>query len=466
MSESQTLVVKLGTSVLTGGSRRLNRAHIVELVRQCAQLHAMGHRIVIVTSGAIAAGREHLGYPELPATIASKQLLAAVGQSRLIQLWEQLFSIYGIHVGQMLLTRADMEDRERFLNARDTLRALLDNSIVPVINENDAVATAEIKVGDNDNLSALAAILAGADKLLLLTDQPGLFTADPRSNPQAELIKDVYGIDDALRAIAGDSVSGLGTGGMGTKLQAADGACRAGIDTIIAAGNRPDVIGHAMAGLPVGTCFHAQESPLENRKRWIFGAPPAGEITVDAGATQAILERGSSLLPKGIKIVSGNFSRGEVIRIRNSEGRDIAHGVSRYNSDALRLINRYFTHLPRSVLQDMTLLALGINHKTAPVALREKVTFSPDSMEAALTNLLEQPSVSGGVVLSTCNRTEIYLSVDEQNNQRDQLIDWLCRYHNINPQELMSSLYWHQDNEAVTFFGSNVSPTVSVLSSA
>ncbi len=202
-----------------------------------------------------------------------------MGQSRLIQLWEQLFSIYGIHVGQMLLTRADMEDRERFLNARDTLRALLDNSIVPVINENDAVATAEIKVGDNDNLSALAAILAGADKLLLLTDQPGLFTADPRSNPQAELIKDVYGIDDALRAIAGDSVSGLGTGGMGTKLQAADVACRAGIDTIIAAGNRPDVIGHAMAGLPVGTCFHAQESPLENRKRWIFGAPPAGEIT-------------------------------------------------------------------------------------------------------------------------------------------------------------------------------------------
>ncbi|HFO2535067.1 TPA: glutamate 5-kinase, partial [Yersinia enterocolitica] len=150
MSGSQTLVVKLGTSVLTGGSRRLNCAHIVELVRQCAQQHAKGHRIVIVTSGAIAAGREHLGYPELPATIASKQLLAAVGQSRLIQLWEQLFSIYGIHVGQMLLTRADLEDRERFLNARDTMNALLDNRIVPVINENDAVATAEIKVGDND----------------------------------------------------------------------------------------------------------------------------------------------------------------------------------------------------------------------------------------------------------------------------------------------------------------------------
>jgi glutamate 5-kinase len=196
MSDSQTLVVKLGTSVLTGGSRRLNRAHIVELVRQCAQLHAAGHRIVIVTSGAIAAGREHLGYPELPATIASKQLLAAVGQSRLIQLWEQLFSIYGIHVGQMLLTRADMEDRERFLNARDTLRALLDNNIVPVINENAAVRPLKSKWAITIT-SALAAILAGADKLLLLTDQQGLFTADPR--PDAELIKDVHGIDDALR---------------------------------------------------------------------------------------------------------------------------------------------------------------------------------------------------------------------------------------------------------------------------
>ncbi|MEM6160457.1 glutamate 5-kinase [Erwinia sp. P6884] len=338
MSSSQTLVVKLGTSVLTGGSRRLNRAHIVELVRQCAQQHAAGHRIVIVTSGAMAAGREHLGHPELPPTIASKQLLAAVGQSRLIQLWEQLFSIYGIHIGQMLLTRADLEDRERFLNARDTLRALLDNHIVPVINENDAVATAEIKVGDNDNLSALAAMLAGADKLLLLTDQPGLFTADPRNDPTAELIRDVHGIDDALRALAGDSVSGLGTGGMATKLQAADVACRAGIDTIIAAGSRPDVIGDVIASKPVGTRFHALETPLENRKRWIFGAPPAGEVTIDDGALSAILERGSSLLPKGIRGITGNFSRGEVIRIRNLQGRDVAHGVCRYNSDAMRMI--------------------------------------------------------------------------------------------------------------------------------
>ncbi|PWW04681.1 glutamate 5-kinase [Mangrovibacter plantisponsor] len=338
MSNSQTLVVKLGTSVLTGGSRRLNRAHIVELVRQCAQLHSAGHRIVIVTSGAIAAGREHLGYPELPATIASKQLLAAVGQSRLIQLWEQLFSIYGIHVGQMLLTRADMEDRERFLNARDTLRALLDNRIVPVINENDAVVTSEIKVGDNDNLSALAAILAGADKLLLLTDQQGLFTADPRNNPTAELIKEVHGIDDTLRAIAGDSVSGLGTGGMSTKLQAADVAGRAGVEVVIAAGSKPGVISDVMEGISVGTRFHPLDTPLENRKRWIFGAPPAGELIIDDGALNALESRGSSLLPKGIKEVTGNFSRGEVIRIRSLDGRDVAHGVSRYNSDALRRI--------------------------------------------------------------------------------------------------------------------------------
>ncbi|WP_304168240.1 glutamate 5-kinase [Lonsdalea britannica] len=338
MSGSQTMVVKLGTSVLTGGSSRLNRAHIVELVRQCAQLHAAGHRIVIVTSGAIAAGREHLGYPDLPVNVATKQLLAAVGQSRLIQLWEQLFSIYGIHIGQMLLTRADMEDRERFLNARDTMRALLDNRVVPVINENDAVATLEIKVGDNDNLSALVAIMADADKLLLLTDQKGLFTADPRDNPDAKLISDVQTITDELRHIAGGSVSGLGTGGMSTKIQAAEVACRAGIDVIIAEGCRLGVIGDVMNNVSVGTHFHAVDEPLEKRKRWIFGAPPAGEIIVDDGALSAIQERGSSLLPKGIREVTGIFSRGEVICVRSLSGRDLAHAVTRYNSDALRMI--------------------------------------------------------------------------------------------------------------------------------
>ncbi len=338
MKERQTLVVKLGTSVLTGGARQLQPALMLELVRACAVAIKAGHRVVLVTSGAIAAGREHLGHPPLPPTIASRQLLAAVGQSRLIQVWEQLFAIYGINVGQMLLTRADMEDREHFLNARDVLHALLDNHIIPIINENDAVATEEIKVGDNDNLSALVAILSQADKLLLLTDQMGLFTADPRHDPQAELIRDVSVIDDRLRALAGDSVSGLGTGGMLTKLQAADVACRAGIEVTIATGSQPDAINRVLDGENPGTRFHAALQTLDARKYWIFGAPTAGTVTIDDGALQALLNKGSSLLPKGIVQVQGNFSRGEVVALKNSQGKTVAQGVTRYNSDALRSI--------------------------------------------------------------------------------------------------------------------------------
>ena len=187
-TDSQTIVIKLGTSVLTSGSARLDRAHMVEIVRQCAQLHTRGHQVIIVTSGAIAAGKEHLDMQEIEPTIANKQMLAAVGQGQLIREWENLFNIYNMHIGQMLLTRADLDCHERYLNARDTIQTLLKYRIIPIINENDAVATLEIKVGDNDNLSALVALLADAQKLLLLTDQQGLFTADPRSNPKAKLI--------------------------------------------------------------------------------------------------------------------------------------------------------------------------------------------------------------------------------------------------------------------------------------
>lgn len=335
----QTIVVKLGTSVLTGGTLKLDRAHMVELVRQCAHLRRYGHKVIIVTSGAIAAGREHLDYPELPKTMASKQLLAAVGQSRLIQEWESLFGIYGLHVGQMLLTRADLDDRERYLNARDMLIALLDNGIIPVVNENDAVATTEIKVGDNDNLSALVGILGGADKLLLLTDQPGLFTADPRNNPDAELIREVHTIDETLRKLAGGSAGGLGTGGMATKLQAADVARRAGIEVIIAAGSRPDVISDLASGESVGTRFLPLDTPLESRKRWILaGPPPAGDIVIDAGAAKAVLERGSSLLSKGITEVKGIFERGEVARIFDTNGVFLARGICRYSSHDMAMI--------------------------------------------------------------------------------------------------------------------------------
>lgn len=256
-----------------------------------------------------------------------------------MQEWASLFEIYGLQVGQMLLTRADVEDRRRFLNARDMLQALLDQRIIPIINENDAVATAEIKVGDNDNLSALVVILAEADLLMLLTDQPGLFTADPRTNSDAELIPEVAAIDDTLRQLAGGSVSGLGVGGMATKLQAADVARRAGADVVIASGRAPNVIGRLVRNESLGTRFPALETPLENRKRWIFAAPtPAGSVTVDPGAVKALVAQKRSLLPAGITAVTGSFDRGDTISILQPNGRELARGITRYNSAETALI--------------------------------------------------------------------------------------------------------------------------------
>ncbi|EIO4104189.1 glutamate 5-kinase [Vibrio vulnificus] len=342
-SQPKTIVVKLGTSVLTGGTLALDRAHMVELARQCAELKKQGHSVVVVSSGAIAAGREHLGYPALPNAMASKQLLAAVGQSQLIQTWESLFALYGIKIGQMLLTRADLEDRERFLNARDTINALVENGIIPVVNENDAVATSEIKVGDNDNLSALVGILCGADKLLLLTDQKGLYTADPRKDPNAELIKEVKVIDDTLRKIAGGSGTTLGTGGMATKLQAADIARRAGIEVIIAAGRGQNVIFDALSPVPQGTRFLPCEEALENRKRWILAGPAAsGDIVIDQGAVKAVVEKGGSLLAKGVTKVLGEFSRGEVVRVTDAQGHLVARGIASYsNQDMAKIAGKH-----------------------------------------------------------------------------------------------------------------------------
>jgi glutamate 5-kinase len=333
------IVIKLGTSVLTGGTRKLDRAHMVELVRQCAQLHDQGLDVIVVTSGAIAAGRDRLGHPKLPPTVAAKQMLAAVGQSSLMLVWESLFELYNIHVGQLLLTRADVRNRVRFLNARDALHTLLEYRIVPIINENDAVATAEIKVGDNDNLSALVALLAEADLLLILTDLDGLYTADPRTHPDAQLIPEVREIDESVAALAGGSVSGLGTGGMTTKLQAADIARRAGATVVIAAGRAPEVILAAARGDPIGTRFPPLESPLDNRKRWIFGGTtPDGRLIVDAGAARALREKGSSLLPAGVTGVEGDFGRGDTVLIVGPEDRQLARGIARYGADDLRRI--------------------------------------------------------------------------------------------------------------------------------
>lgn len=332
----QRIVVKLGTSVLTGGTPKLDHPHMVELVRQCAELYRQGREIVICTSGAIAVGRHRLDFPDIPNTVTNKQMFAAVGQSRLMQMWERYFEIYGIHVGQILLTRADVTNRRRYLNARDTLHTLLEHRIVPVINENDAVATEEIKVGDNDNLSALVSTLAEADLLLLLTDQPGLFTADPRTHPDAQLIPEVHKIDETVKALAGGSVSGLGVGGMATKLQAADVARRAGADVVIAAGSAPNVITRIASGESVGTRFPAIENPLENRKRWIFaGRKPKGCVVIDEGAAQALLKNGRSLLPAGVIAINGSFNRGDTICIEGPDKQELAKGITRYASGDL-----------------------------------------------------------------------------------------------------------------------------------
>lgn len=333
------IVVKLGTSVLTGGTRHLDRARMVEIVRQCVELVQRGCEVIICSSGAIAAGRERLGHDEPPASVAIKQMLAAVGQSRLIQTWEQLFDIYGIPVGQVLLTRADVHSRGRFLNARDTLRVLIEHGIVPIINENDAVATSEIRVGDNDNLSALAATLTDADLLLLMTDQAGLYTSDPRTDAEAKLIPVVERVDRALLRRAGGSVSGLGVGGMRTKLQAANTAQRAGTDVIIASGSEPDVIIRAAEGDDIGTYFPAHGTSLEQRKRWIFaGRAPTGRIRVDAGAAAALARTGSSLLPAGIRAVEGAFQRGDRVLVFGPDDDEIAHGLVRYGRDELERI--------------------------------------------------------------------------------------------------------------------------------
>jgi glutamate 5-kinase len=327
------IIVKVGTSVLTSGTDKLDRSHMVELVRQSADLHRQGVDLIICSSGAIAAGREKLRYHGHESSISEKQMLAAVGQSSLIRAYESLFDLFDIPVGQVLLTRADIGHRLSFLNARDTLLTLLEHRIVPIVNENDAVATAEIRVGDNDNLSALVGLVAEADLLLLLTDQQGLFTSDPAKNPEAELIPEVQAIDDTLKKLAGASTSGLGVGGMITKLEAADTARRAGADVIIASGHAPDVILRAARGEPVGTVFRARETPLEQRKKRILaGSRPDGRIIVDEGAARALIKDGSSLLPAGISNITGAFDRGDPVAIADAGGNEIAIGISRYGS--------------------------------------------------------------------------------------------------------------------------------------
>jgi glutamate 5-kinase len=336
MSTPRRIVVKVGTSVLTGGSPRLNPQQMLGIVQQTAALHQAGDEVILVTSAAVAAGRERLGFPELDASMPVKQMLSAIGQSRLMQRYSELYDLFGIIVAQVLLTREDLSHRTRFLNARDTLLTLIDQRIVPIINENDTLATEEIRVGDNDNLSALVATLIEADALIMLTDQDGLYTADPRSNPDARLIERVEQIDAALFRLASGSGTRLGTGGMVTKLQAAQLATRGGVTTYIASGRAPNVIARLLAGEPAGTRFEPQSGRVESRKRWLLVDRTKGRLHVDAGAARVLLKGGASLLPVGVTAVEGEFKRGTTVSVIAPDGHEIAHGLASYDSADVR----------------------------------------------------------------------------------------------------------------------------------
>ncbi|MBQ4847011.1 glutamate 5-kinase [Pseudoalteromonas sp. MMG005] len=336
--KSEIVVIKLGTSVLTAGEKTLNKPRMVELVRQCVQLKRQGYQVILVSSGAVAAGRAQLPKP-CGSSLKEKQMLAAIGQGQLIYTWQTLFSLYNIPVAQMLLTRADVEHRARYLTARDTLNELLHHNVVPIINENDAVSTREITVGDNDNLSAMVAILANANKLMLLTDQVGLFTADPRNDPDAKLIAEVRKVDDKLRALAGGGGSNQGTGGMATKLQAADIAQRAGIETVIAKGSEVDIITKVMKNDAPSTTFVRFDAPVEGRKKWLLSAPKSsGALIIDLGACEALIDSGASLLAKGIISTQGEFKRGDLVMVKNQHGHVIAKGLCSFSDSELGII--------------------------------------------------------------------------------------------------------------------------------
>ena len=345
MPSNERIVIKLGTSTLTGGEKKLSHPRLVDLARQVSTLQTAGRQVVVVSSGAIAAGRETLGSPSLPKYLPAKQMLAAIGQPRLMAIYAQYFAIYNQRVAQVLLTRADLANRRRYLNARDAIEALLHQKVIPIINENDTVATEEIRIGDNDNLSALVANLLEADLLLLLTDQDGLYTADPRSDPQARLIHEVgpEPFSANLWQAAGGTDTGLGTGGMLTKLQAADLARHGGTTVVIARGSEPDAILRLAHGEALGTRLLPVINKVESRKRYILSGSLSGranELTVDAGAARA-LARGGSLLPAGLTQVAGEFERGDTVRVAGPSGKLVAAGLSNYTSaDLLKLSGR------------------------------------------------------------------------------------------------------------------------------
>ncbi|WP_341675770.1 glutamate 5-kinase [Niveibacterium sp. SC-1] len=348
--EARRLVVKVGSALVTDNGRGLALAALEDWARQIAALRREGREVVLVSSGAIAAGMQRLGWSSRPHETHALQAAAAVGQMGLAQAYEGVFSAHGLKTAQILLTHEDLADRTRYLNARSTLATLLDLGVVPIINENDTVVTDEIKFGDNDTLGALVANLIEADALVILTDQQGLYTADPRQDPNATLVSEGRAEDRAFEAMAGGAGTGISRGGMITKIRAAQRAARSGAHTCIASGREADVLLRLVKAEALGTLLHASSSPLAARKQWIADhLQLAGRLRLDDGAVRA-LEAGKSLLPVGVIGVEGDFLRGEAVACLDATGRVVARGLVNYASREIGRIARHASHEIESIL--------------------------------------------------------------------------------------------------------------------
>lgn len=341
LRKAKRVVIKVGSSLVTNEGRGLDEAAIGEWCRQMAHLVRQDCEVIMVSSGAIAEGMKRLGWTQRPHAINELQAAAAVGQMGLAQMYETKLRENGLGSAQVLLTHADLADRERYLNARSTLLTLIGLGVVPVINENDTVVNDEIKFGDNDTLGALVANLVEADALIILTDQPGLFSADPRKDPAAQLVEQARAGDPALEAMAGGAGSSIGRGGMITKILAAKRAAGSGASTVVAWGREPDVLIRLKNGESIGTLLVAPTQKTRARKQWIADhLQMRGAVWVDAGAAAKVREEGKSLLPIGMFQVDGEFSRGDVIAIRDKQGVEIARGLANYASAEARLMCR------------------------------------------------------------------------------------------------------------------------------
>ena len=338
---ARRLVIKVGSSLVTNEGRGLDRQAIGRWAAQVAALRARGKQVIVVSSGAIAEGMQRLGWSRRPHALRQLQAAAAVGQMGLVQCYESCFALHGLATAQVLLTHADMADRERYLNARSTLLTLLELGAVPVINENDTVVTDEIKFGDNDTLAALVTNLVEAEALVILTDQQGLYDADPRRRPDATLIRAAVAGEARLEDVAGGAASALAKGGMLTKVLAAKRAARSGAHTVIASGREPEVLIRLADGEDLGTHLVAQTMPLAARKQWLADhLSVSGRVTLDAGAVAALARDGKSLLPIGVTAVTGEFERGALVACCGPDGKDVARGLVNYGADETRRIMR------------------------------------------------------------------------------------------------------------------------------